>query len=211
MVLFSVKSRCFSAIDDETGERYFVSPSSGDLIVISREEFAQDSVRAALRSLSIDAQAEAAKDPVLLLQFSNVSAQAGDMHSCHRFMRRIETPMRLLTRYMPLDLLARCIARMRPSRAGRIDASAAVASLRSLGDPPTNQCLQTSFMQAAFLARHGVSLRLNVGVWIPTTWMHAWVTVPMADDDEAGEWLVNDSVDRIAHFQPVLRFEFGCH
>lgn len=206
--LFSVTSRCFSAVDDETGESYFVSPRSGDLIVLSGEERAQCRVRGALRPLAIDVQAEAAPDPLVGLRVNAIDARAGDADACRRFMSRVAAPMRLLTRFMPLDVLARGIARFCPSRTDRLSPAAAVAALKSLGEPPRNQCLQTSFMQAAFLARHGVPLRLHVGVWIPTTWMHAWVTVPLEGAGPAGEWLVNDSIDRIAHYQPVLRFDF---
>jgi len=204
----SVKSRCFSAVDDETGESYFVSPRSGDLIVLSHEECLQDCVRSALRPLAVDVQAETAPDPLLGLRFTAIEARASDVDACRRFMRSMAKPMQMLTRFMPLDLLARAIARAGTSRAERLSASAAVAALRSLGEPPRNQCLQTSFTQAAFLGRNGVPLRLHVGVWIPTTWMHAWVTVPLEGSGAVGEWLVSDSVDRIAHFQPVLRFDF---
>ncbi|WP_286745889.1 lasso peptide biosynthesis protein [Aquabacterium sp. UBA2148] len=207
---FTLRSRRFSAVDSETGEAYFVSPRSGDLVVLTRQELAEEQVRARLRPLALDLDVTPAEDPLSTLapDPGAMPVLARDAEACRCFLRRIALPMRLSTRFMALDSLACYIASLHPSRT--LAVREALGLLRSVGEPPRNQCLQTSFMQAVFLVRHGVPLRLHVGVWIPTTWMHAWVTVPAEHGGTSGEWLANESVDRIAHYQPVLRFEFDC-
>jgi hypothetical protein len=64
-------------------------------------------------------------------------------------------------------------------------------------------CLEHSFWVAAMLGSMRIACELYLGSWIPTSNAHAWVVARID-----GGVLVDDDVERIVHYAPMLRLEF---
>lgn len=194
----------FAPIDPENGDRYLVSPITGELLVIPERDWGTPDAERALASSGISSSAgechivEPDEWPTV-----STRAQTGEREPGLR--RRLSfTVVAGATRVLALSSVAKLIARL--PRAHRPMATVdALARLRGSARQHPRRCLVTSFQQAIFLVRHGVPCAVTVGVWIPTNDMHAWTTVPEPD---GAELLVSEPLDKVGLYQPALRFTF---
>lgn len=109
-----------------------------------------------------------------------------------------------LARWAPLDSAFRgleALALRFPSRpadlAGILDA-AAFAERSFHRAARTQQCLPRTLLRFFLLRRAGHAVEANIGVWVPTPMMHAWVSIRGLTLGEERE--------EVMHYQPCLRF-----
>lgn len=63
-----------------------------------------------------------------------------------------------------------------------------------------DQCLVNSFRSAIKLVEFKVPFSLNIGIFLPTNNLHAWI--------ECGEFVVGDNVDNLIHYVKLVTYEF---
>lgn len=63
-----------------------------------------------------------------------------------------------------------------------------------------DQCLINSFRSAIKLVEFRISFSLNIGIFLPTNNLHAWI--------ECGEFVVGDNADNLFHYVKLVSYEF---
>ncbi|WP_340105452.1 lasso peptide biosynthesis protein [Rhodohalobacter sp. 8-1] len=200
------RSAIFPA-DIDNGDKYFVSPITGELIVIPNDAWgdrdAQDTLL--FRGISVDhAKTPPPFDPVSAsppLWGAHTSAPRSQSIWLHMSLPAIS----LMTRFMALSKIAMHVSELPIFREPLPFRQASLHLIKFTEDHPRS-CLTTSFHQAAYLVRSGIPCAITIGVWIPTIYMHAWTTTIDNELVNTSERLVSDNRDKIAHYQPALRF-----
>lgn len=104
---------------------------------------------------------------------------------------------RLDSAFRGLEALALRFPARRSDVAGILDA-VAFAERSFHRAARTQQCLPRTMLRFFLLRRAGHAVEANIGVWVPTPMMHAWVSVhgrPLGEERE-----------EVMHYQPCLRF-----
>jgi hypothetical protein len=199
----------FSPADPENGDRYFVSPITGELIVIPDTALQRSDAQRTLRRRGIHL-ADVRTQSLLGMPVSPLNEQRIGQLPKDRSQVWLRSTLPLMAagaRILSLTRLAEWISRI-PVRRSPKRWREVVADLRMFAADHPRSCLITSFHQAASVLRQGLSCHLTIGVWIPTTDMHAWTTIVQSDREKEREYLISDDPDKIGHYQPALRFSF---
>lgn len=104
-------------------------------------------------------------------------------------------------RVAPLDRLVRGVAwlaRRMPSK--RMDKDEIRAKTRQATSAGTGQCLPRALLRWYYLINAGYEPALTLGIWQPTDFMHAWITL---DGHAYGEL-----ADEVMHYKPCTRFVY---
>lgn len=202
----AVVVRQYKVSEPEWGETYFVSPRTGDLLVVPTADLHESSARKRLHRLGIDPDAdEWTRDPFHEFRPGSIAAEARWVEAFADWEVRERRAVRLRWPFMRLNSLATRALRSRPWH-DMPERQAALRAVKDAGEGPKDQCLVTSLVQAAFLVRCGVPCTVWVGCWTPTIDMHAWVSVADAADPERHS-LVSEPLERVSLYRPSIQFD----
>lgn len=197
-----VKVEWAGLYDPEMDESYFVSPRTGELLVLPGATH-DDKQRGQLRRKGLDTQTCVDRIEYIDGRFDELPGpQAPDGIFARLRARMMNRFVRIGVRVLPLAGLARflgTLARVLPkSKREREDVFQLVGWLE--GGRVRDDCLPRAMLRWYYLINAGFAPALVLGIWVPTNNMHAWV---MLDNRAAGELS-----DEVMHYQPatVLRW-----
>ena len=189
----------FAPVDFETGERYLVSPTSGRLLVVPEEYWERADWKA--RFLK--------NEGVITVENYSSWSNLKDLRATTDAVE-ISIPFhfyvayrlaQLAAKFIPLRSYINFIDRL-PVKNERLSINVLKTLLNRISGYKQASCLVRSLTQAFLLKINGYPLDIHIGVWLPTTRMHAWVCV----ESENQMLLVDDTVDKISHYQPAVIF-----
>jgi hypothetical protein len=202
----AVVIRQYKVSEPEWGETYFVSPHTGDLLVVPTADLPAPTARKRLSRLGIDPDAdEWTRDPFQESRPSSMAVDKGWGEAFADWEIRERRALKLRWRFMRLSSLAIRALRSQPWQE-RPARHTALRAIKDAGEGPKDQCLVTSLVQAAFLVRCGVPCTVWIGCWTPTIDMHAWVSVADAGDPKS-HCLVSEPLERVSLYRPSIQFD----
>ncbi len=213
MSSLDLSTKIYAPIDFENGDRYLMSPRSGKLMVIPGNDWGLLDTRAILLSNGI----EDIEQTSLILDERTLQEQVyidwyGNkpvIPKLEKYRFRVTSVfLRLLLALAPIDY---CVKYRHILQIGfsysPLSLNLCLYFLNEFSPQNDGKCLLRSFERAFFLSRHGYSCEVFIGTWMPTTYLHAWAT--LFDPHNNKTILVSDNVDKISHYQPLIRFSFN--